>query len=299
MSTRWMTRAGARCTRYVPLALSAHNLLNQEQACATGTRKVVRTLLDAGADIELALPNGDRPLHVALINENEELALLLLDRGADIYAFASRNRSPLHIAADYNLPSAVLELLDRGLTTQIDHIDESTWTPLCCCGHVDIVEILLEHGANVHYADRDGWTPLHQAVHNGEGDVALALIAAGAKLDGRTRDDGQSVLERAVDLAEWQDATRERPIEVEVLLKAAAQRESRIMWEGKLGYLGRKRTEEEEWRRVKEEEKRVEEERKREEERRRRKEEEESKKKEQEQELEGLDGAFELVELED
>lgn len=245
-------------------------------------------LLDAGADIECALSNGDRPLHVAMINENEKVALLLMERGADIYAFASRNRSPLHIAADYSLFRAAEELLSRGLTTQIEHVDESTWTPLCCCGHVDIVELLIEHGANVHYADKDGWTPLHQAVHNGERDVALALVEAGARLNDCTLDDGLMVLERALDLEEWgRRAKGVAGVDARSLKKAARRRKHELFLEREREYRLRKEAEAEEWRRVEQEERKSEEERL-----------EQERKRSEEEALEGLDGKFELVDAE-
>jgi hypothetical protein len=207
-----------------------------------------------------------------------------------MYAFASRNRSPLHIAADYNLFDATEELLRRGLTTQIEHIDESGWTPLCCCGHVDTVELLIEHGANVHYADREGWTPLHQAVHNGERDVALALIDAGAKLDDRTLDDGLTVLERAADLEEWGAKAKGRGgVDVRSLKRVAIRRATRLFIERERDIMAEKDAEAFDRRRAEKEktgeEERVEQEQKR--------------KQEEQEELEGLDGKFEIVEMEE
>lgn len=215
--------------------------------------------------------------------------MLLLETGADIYAFASRKRSPLHIAADYSLLRAAEKLLNRGLTSKINHIDESTWTALCCCGHIDIVEMLIEHGANVHYADKDGWTPLHQAVHNGARDVALALVAAGAKLDDRTRDDGLSVTERAMDLDEWGHRAKGiTGVDLKCLQRAARQRKHRLLIERGKTYIASKRAEAEEWRRVEEEEKRATGQL-----------EESERKRKADEELEGLDGKFELVEVEE
>jgi Rad3-related DNA helicase len=238
--------------------------------------------------MELALPNGDRPLHIALINENERVALFLLERGADFHALASNNRTSLHIAADYNLPSIVSNLLDRSPATQIEHVDDFSWTPLCSCGHVDIVELLIEHGANVHYTDKDGWTPLHQAVQNDEIDVALALIAAGAKLEPRTADDGLSVLERATHLEEWCDHVKKRQIRAEMLSSAVERRQRKRLrdlrrkqrMEERKGVEGEGKSQQ-----VEEQKKGVDVE--------------ETKQVEEEKELEGLGGEFELVDLDD
>ena len=78
--------------------------------------------------------------------------------------------------------------------------DAETWTPLCCCADPYFTGLLIEHGANVNYADRDNWTPLHQAVHNGDYDSAQRLLDAGADINIRTTDDGLTVMERVRDM---------------------------------------------------------------------------------------------------
>ncbi|KAF2639800.1 ankyrin, partial [Massarina eburnea CBS 473.64] len=148
-----------------------------------GTLGIVSALLDAGANIELPHPNGDHPLHIALANENEEVAELLIDRGASITALGSRSRTPLHIAADLHLSSITYRLLSANVTTEA--IDSDSWTPLCCVSYAPIAHQLIKHGANVNYADRDGWTPLHQAVYHGDVDVARILVMEGADVKAR------------------------------------------------------------------------------------------------------------------
>jgi hypothetical protein len=171
----------------------------------------------------------------------------------------------------------------------IDHPDESTWTPLCVCGHVEIVEMLIKHGANVHYADKDGWTPLHQAVCNGDTNVAIALVEAGAKLDARTRDDGLSVLERAEDMENWPIVAKGVPVVgPKCLERAAMRRKQNLYIKRQREYDARRMAEAAEWRRVEEVERKEEEER-----------EALERKKKEEEELDGLDGKFELVELGD
>ncbi|ORY15589.1 ankyrin repeat-containing domain protein, partial [Clohesyomyces aquaticus] len=175
-------------------------------ACATGNTNIVRMILEAGADIEAELPNTDRPLHVALINEQRDMAKLLIVKGANINVRASRSRTPLHLAAEYAVFEAALMLLDKGASTE--DVDEETWTPLCCSGHPDMVELLISRGANVDYADKDNWTPLHQAVSNKDYHTAVQLVRAGASVDVRTTDDGLTVMERAKDLNDRRESDR-------------------------------------------------------------------------------------------
>lgn len=47
-------------------------------------------------------------------------------------------------------------------------------------GHLEVVEILLAHGANANLANQSGSTPLHWAALNGHTRVAEALLALAA-----------------------------------------------------------------------------------------------------------------------
>jgi len=46
--------------------------------------------------------------------------------------------------------------------------------------HPEVVELLLEHGANPNVRDYDGYTPLHYAVEGCHVDVARVLLDHGA-----------------------------------------------------------------------------------------------------------------------
>jgi ankyrin repeat protein len=206
-------------------AVDSSGWTSLHEACATGNTAVVALLLDAGADIERPIPTGDRPLHCALINGKEDIVLLLLERGADFTAIASMKRTPLHVAADYDLPRAADALLMLTNGSTIEAVDEQDWTPLCCTRSLAIVEILIKAGADVNHVDNNGWTPLHQAVQEGNTEVALELVRAGASLEARTKNDGLTVTERAIDLWSWSDS--DRIIRPQLLEMAEARREER------------------------------------------------------------------------
>ena len=50
-------------------------------------------------------------------------------------------------------------------------------------GHKDIVQSLLDRGADVNAKDSDGWTALHWAAYNGYEEIVKALVRAGANVD--------------------------------------------------------------------------------------------------------------------
>jgi tankyrase len=65
-------------------------------------------------------------------------------------------------------------------------------------GHCEVIELLLEHGANVNAADRWQWTPLHESCMRAKLDVALLLVRKGADVN-RKNLDGMSAIDLCPD----------------------------------------------------------------------------------------------------
>jgi ankyrin repeat protein len=64
-------------------------------------------------------------------------------------------------------------------------------------GHVDMVDLLLSSGVDVHRATRLGETPLHRAAYMGYPDVVRRLLQADANVTSQT-DKGDTPLHSAV-----------------------------------------------------------------------------------------------------
>ena len=76
-------------------------------------------------------------------------------------------------------------------------------------GYLEIVELLLEHGANPNVQDNDGRTPLHYAVENCHVDVARVLLDHGA--DPTIRDnEGMTPLDYSSNCEEFIEELRRR-----------------------------------------------------------------------------------------
>lgn len=56
-------------------------------------------------------------------------------------------------------------------------------------GHCDVIELLIERGANVNAVDRWEWTPLHESCTRQKLDVAALLIRRGADVNRKNSDD--------------------------------------------------------------------------------------------------------------
>jgi hypothetical protein len=97
--------------------------------------------------------------------------------------------SPLHWAAAYGFVDVVKILLEHGADVNPRNVDGITPLHLATvAGHVDVARILLEHGADVNTKNEDNQTPLHYAAIEGHAVVARLLLEHGADPSIRDRD---------------------------------------------------------------------------------------------------------------
>jgi ankyrin repeat protein len=151
----------------------------------------VDVLLEKGADIDLPDPDGVSPLHIAIMNANWDLARKLIEAGADVDQWDIFGEAPLFTAvggrsrtdggrASIDPPNettgidVVRLLLERGANPNMQlffrpaNVRGATntrgSTPLIRAANLndmEVVKLLLEHGADatVYMADRQ--TPIH------------------------------------------------------------------------------------------------------------------------------------------
>jgi ankyrin repeat protein len=124
--------------------------------------------------------NGLGPYTVARYSRQDEVAKLLLSRGVELDIFA---------ACLAGVNQRVVELLaaDRGLVNSYSH---DGWAPLHLAaffGRPDIAEILLANGADVQARSKNEMqnTPLHAAVAGKRSDIATVLLNHGAEVNAR------------------------------------------------------------------------------------------------------------------
>ncbi len=88
----------------------------------------------------------------------------------------------VHTSVLNNQPADMEKMLAAGAdVNQRDPLDNST--PLMWAAHkgsVEMVEMLVKHGADVNAKDKWAWTPLHRAAVNGNVEVVKILISHGA-----------------------------------------------------------------------------------------------------------------------
>jgi ankyrin repeat protein len=171
-SARALARSSYRSDRVPPLFLAEHP-------------DVVRELLVHGAD-PLAVPdpgfmNTLTALQLAYLRSNYAVAQELEEWGGDVAL------TPFHSAAGRNDVLAVRKFLRK--KTDVDCLGEMGYvglnrrTPLhwaAVSGALEVVELLVEAGADPNFQDASGRSPLHWAARLNRTDVVRALLEAGA-----------------------------------------------------------------------------------------------------------------------
>ncbi len=169
--------------------------------------ETVELLLRAGADPNAADDHGVTPLMRAGENASVRVVRALLDAGADPDTTQTSGLTPLMIAARTGDREVVRALLAHGAdvnaVTRETGVTALMWA--VSAPHPDIVHVLLETGADVEASSAKGFTPLLFAVLNGDIELARALLAAGADVNGTGSDDTHplplAIVSRQADMA--------------------------------------------------------------------------------------------------
>ena len=121
-------------------------------ASALGYTKIVRTLLDHGADINLKITGGFTPLHHAAMQGNTDTVELLLEKGANIEDDNDAGDNALLLAAQEN--------------------------------QIEVIEILTKHGARFSERNKQGMSIWDFAVEAEENDLLIATVDCYRKIHG-------------------------------------------------------------------------------------------------------------------
>jgi ankyrin repeat protein len=149
--------------------------------------ETVRALIDAGADINLRDDRLDNPFLYASAEGLFEIVQLTIDANADTRLTNRFGGTALIPAAERGHVEIVRELLTR-TDVDVDHVNDLGWTALLEAiilsdggeRHRQIIQLLVDHGADVNLPDSNGITPLAHARQRGFAQIIEILFSAGA-----------------------------------------------------------------------------------------------------------------------
>ena len=171
--------------------------------------EIVSLFIDSGADVNVRLSSpgwprkansGPTPLHNACMRADKDIEIvdLLIAGGAYLnarcYSEDADSWTPLFFACRHENTKAVESLIAKG--AKVNLLSESGNTPIHYAPNAEIAGILIDNGANIYFKNKDGFSPLQNAVKGSHSDVAKLLITSRAHLT-VTNNQGESLLHEA------------------------------------------------------------------------------------------------------
>lgn len=143
-------------------------------AAKVGNQSIAKILLEHGANSNISIKTGDTPLIIATFKENESIVKMLLEHKANPNAQNNYGDTPLIVAAFKDNESIVKMLLDYKAEPNIAKNDGMT--PLMLADHESIIKMLLDYKAEPNIANNNQDTPLLFAAFKENESVVKMLL---------------------------------------------------------------------------------------------------------------------------
>jgi uncharacterized protein len=178
--------AGARA-QVPPTGTEVASYRGLHSAATRGDVEEIAHLVTAGADVNARDANGRTPLHVAAYRGDPAAVRALLAGGADPNLLDRQRYDAVTIAAVRDDADTLRTLLAHGADARLttSPYDGTALIAAAHLGHHEVVQELIRAGAPLDHVNNLGWTALIEAVILGSGgrrhiETVRALVEAGA-----------------------------------------------------------------------------------------------------------------------
>ena len=152
-------------------------------AVLSGNARLVTLLFDSGVRFTDEMrASAKNPLDQALKRKNIDIVEILLSRGVSMRAVSANGRlSPLMYAIAIGLSEAVEPLLNRGVDPNYKNDQNSCALFLAFRENMpDVVQMLVDKGANVRFRSCGGFNAVHAACQAGSLELVKKAVELGA-----------------------------------------------------------------------------------------------------------------------
>jgi len=150
--------------------------------------EMVKVLIDEGADVDIQDDMLNNPFLYAGAEGYMDILKLMIAAGADPKITNRYGGVALIPASEHGYVEVVEELLTN-TKTDVNHVNNLGWTALLEAiilndgseKQQQTIRLLIEYGADVNLADKDGVSPLQHAREKGFKEIERILLEVGAK----------------------------------------------------------------------------------------------------------------------
>ena len=189
----WAARGHSEVT--TTLMKNHHGSTPLSNSSKNRKNKVVQSLIEAGADLNIQDNDGNTALHCAALGRQNEMMTTLIKAGADINIRNKKGETYLnttdedgntlmHHAAGEGDNEEIITLIEAGTHLNIQNKNKETalhWA--ASLGHNEVITTFIKAGAHLNIQTSLGSTPLSIAAERGKNKVVQSLIEAGADLN--------------------------------------------------------------------------------------------------------------------
>lgn len=168
------------------------------QAVLLSDVNAVKLLLECGADTnksaEYGVIYGDTPLHAATLSNSDDdvkIVKLLLSYGANVN---TKGVSHIHQGRGTGFSGGYTPLLNAAGVIPVNESEEEDSEYI---SNIEVVKLLLAHGADANAIDAKGCTALYRALGSSSLDIMELLLKHGTDVNLRNKEDGGTILHEA------------------------------------------------------------------------------------------------------